>query len=100
MDHDLVQQPQLRCQLSKDPYRKIFTSRIFQARDLIQAVMIDLLEDWRKRLLDLGKIHYPAEMRIDITPHMHLNAKRMPVHACAFVSGRNIRQAVCGFDLK
>ena len=62
--------------------------------------MIDLLEDRRKRQLDLGKIHHPAEMGIDITPHMHLDAKRVPVHARAFVPGRNIRQAVRSFDLK
>jgi len=63
-------------------------------------MMIDPLEDRRKRQLDLGEIHHPAVVRIDITAHMHLDAKRMPMHARALVPRRNIRQAVCCFDLK
>lgn len=62
--------------------------------------MIEPFEQRLERGFEVGEIHDPAELGIERSLHVHLDAERMPMQARAFVPGRNVRQAVRGFDLE
>jgi len=47
-----------------------------------------------ERGLHVGEIHHPAEMRVHGAAHVDLDAKRMPVHPRALVTGGHVRQPV------
>ena len=97
---DLVQCRQRRLEGIPDPDRQHFAGRVFQPGDLVEAAMIQLLEDWRERGFDLGEIHDPARIGSRFAAHMHFDPKRMTVHARAFVAGWHARQPMRGFELK
>jgi hypothetical protein len=62
--------------------------------------MIDLFEYRRELPFHVGKIHDPAERRIRLAAHVHLDAERMAMQARTLVAWRDIRQPVRGFDMK
>ena len=62
--------------------------------------MVEPLEDRRKSLFDVGEVHDPAQLRIGLTAHMHLDPERVAVQARALVLGRNVRKPVRRLDLK
>ena len=62
--------------------------------------MIECIEDRRERLLDVSKVHDPAEMLIHRTRNVDFDTERMAVDARALVAGRHERQAVRCLDLE
>lgn len=94
------QQWQRWLQLRPDPARHIFAGRIVQSGDVIEIVVVELVVVRLERSFDLGEILDPAEQRIDRAGNMQLDAKRMPMQARAFVSGRHVRQPVCCLEGK
>lgn len=65
MNHNAAEQWQARLEHLPDPGREILAGRILQARHVIEVVMIQCIEDRGERPLDLGKVHYPAQLRIN-----------------------------------
>src|SRR5258705_14006742 len=61
---DPVQLGQGRLQRLPDPLRKPLAGGIFKARNVIEVAMVELLEDRRERLLDVGEVHDPAQLRV------------------------------------
>ena len=57
-------------------------------------MVVELIEDRRKRGFDIGEIHDPAFVDIQIPGHMNNNSERMAVQARAFMLSRQVRQAV------
>ena len=51
-----------------------------------------------KRGLQLGKIHDPPGMGIDFTGNLQAHHKGVAMQATAFVSFRDVRQVVGGFE--
>lgn len=62
--------------------------------------MIECIEDRRERLLDVRKVHDPAEMLIYWTRNVDFDTERMAVNARALVTGRYEWQAVRCLDLE
>jgi hypothetical protein len=60
--------------------------------------VIELLKDRTKRRANVAKVLYPAFGFNDWSSHMHLDTKGMSMQARALVRGRQIGQAMCGFD--
>lgn len=60
--------------------------------------MVELVIQRPKRLFDVGEIHDPAGVLAGLTFHVDLDPERMAMQARAFVSGRNVGQAVGGFQ--
>jgi len=100
MHDELAQCRQSRLEFPPDPARQIFAGRIFQARNVVEIMMIESLEQRRECRLHVGEVHHPSRFRARLAFDMDFDAERMPVQARAFVPGRNVRQAVRGFDLE
>lgn len=98
MHDDFREQRQLRPHFIPDPAREIFAGRIFQAGDLVQIVMIELIVGGLERRADIGEIHDPSGVWIDIAAKMQLDAKRVPMQSRAFVPGGHMRQAMRRLD--
>ena len=100
MDDHLAQCTERWLEPTPDPDRELLAGRILQAGNIVEAAMIDLLEDRRECRFDLGEIHHPAGMRLRFSRHMDFHAERMPVQPRAFVAGGHVRQAVRRLDLE
>ena len=99
--HDkLAQCRQCRFELAPDPACQVFAGRIFQARNVVETMMIEPLEQGLERSLHVSEVHYPSRFRARLALDMDFDAERVSVQARAFVSGWNIRQPVRGFDLE
>ena len=83
-----------------DPSREIFAGRVLEPFDVIEAMMIELVEQGLKGAPQFGEIHHPAGLLTNGTTDVDFDPERMPVHAGTFVPLRDIGQAVGGFDLK
>ena len=60
--------------------------------------MIKLIVDRLERGLHIREIHDPTGLRVDAATQVQLDAERMAMQARAFVTGRNVRQAMRSFD--
>ena len=98
MHDDFREQLQARLRLAPDPFRQILAGRIFQARNLVQQLMIDAIENRLERCAHVSEVHHPAGVRIDRPRYMQLDTKGMSVQTRALVPRRHVRQAMSGFD--
>ena len=62
--------------------------------------MVELLEDRSERLLDVGKVHDPTQVRVGLTAHVNFDPERVAVQTRALVRRRDMRKPVRRFDLK
>lgn len=79
MYNELAQRRQDRFEFAPDPPRQIFAGRIFQARNVVEITMIELLEQRRERRLHVGKVHHPTRFGARLTFYMDFDAKRVSV---------------------
>lgn len=100
MNYDAAEQRQARLQRAPDPGSEILAGRILQSRHFIEVMMVQCIEDRGERLLDLGKVHNPAPLRIDRSRYMDFDTERVAVQARTLVSDRNLGKAVRRFDLE
>src|SRR5215467_10006811 len=66
-----------------NPDRDVFCSRILESAHFVQALMIKLTQQGRKRPLNIGKIHHEAGRRFDRSIEPKLDSIRMPMHPMA-----------------
>ena len=83
-----------------DPDRQIFTSGILQPLNIIEVMVIELIIDRCKSRFNVAKVHNPTRLFPHRTFDGHCHEKGMAVETRAFVSYRNIRQAMCRLDTK
>lgn len=67
----LAQTIELILQPLPDPDRQVFAGGVVQAFNGIQIVMIELLEEWGKCLLDVGKVHDPTALSARLSGYIH-----------------------------
>jgi len=72
--------------------------RVFQALDLVEVGMIQLLEQRVHRAADAGVIVNPAEMGIDLTLDGDFDLEAVAVHLPAFVAGGDVGQRLGCFE--
>lgn len=98
MDHDLAQQGQGWLQPVPDPGRQPLAGRILQTFDVVEIVVIQLVVQRLERGLDVGEIHDPAGLRVEVAGDMDLDAEGMAMEARALVARRHVGQPVGGFE--
>jgi len=82
------------------PLRKILAGGVLEAFNLIEAMMIELVEQGLKGSPQVGKVHHPARFLTDRTADVDFNPERVSMHAGTFVPFRDIGKPMGRFDLK
>jgi len=82
------------------PLRKILAGGVLEAFNLIEAMMIELVEQGLKGPPQVGKIHHPARFLTNRATDMDFNPERVSMHAGTFVPLRDIGKPMSRFDLK
>ncbi|MNJ37905.1 hypothetical protein D3C77_327410 [compost metagenome] len=98
MNAHLGQFWQQRLDLVPDPFGDHFAGRVFQARNVVQVVVVQLFIQRLEDRLDLGKVANPASMRVQRAGQVQGNLERMTVQTAALVPFRNVRQTVCRLE--
>lgn len=62
--------------------------------------MVELVEQWLKRPLEVGEVHDPTAVSADLAADVYLDAKGVAMHACALVARGDIGKEVCSFYLE
>lgn len=83
-----------------DPPSEVFAGRVFKTVNVIQAVVVELVEQGLECLSQVGKIHHPARVLAYRATDVYFDAEGMAVQAGALVPFGNVGQPVRGFDLK
>ena len=97
---DFVQPGHLWFQSFPDPARYGLAGGVFQAGDLIQVVVVQLLVDRFKISLQLSEVHDPTSRLRSVVCHRQAHMERVPMQARALVSLWNIWEAVGCFKVK
>ncbi len=71
-----------------------------QALDVVQAMVVELFEQWLEGAPDIGEVHDPAAFRSRLPGDVHLDAEGVAVQACTLVSGWHVGEPVRGLDLE
>ncbi len=99
-NHDPAQAGEIADQPLPDPARQVFASWIFQTRDVVEIMVIELIEQGLERFFEIGEIHDPAAVATGIAGHVHFDPERMPVQAAALVIFGHVWQTMRRFNLK
>ncbi len=68
-----------RFHLLPDPLGKHFARWIFETRNVVQVVMIELLPNGPPNVIQIAKIDKPAGLRVDLAANGKFNLERMSV---------------------
>lgn len=91
MDANSRQLRQQGLELCKDPFGEVFASRIFQAWDVIQVVVIEPFIQGLEDRFDFGEVTYPADMGINFTFKVDSDAEGVAVQPSTFMPLGNVR---------
>jgi len=80
------------------PDRDCLGSRIGEAFDFIEKVVVQPRDQRIDDALQISEVDQPSHPLIDRTTHGHLAPERMPMHAAAFVPLRHIGQIMSGLE--
>ena len=87
-DYDFHQTWQLRFELVPDPAGQIFGGRIFQAGNVVEEVVVELIPKGLEGSLKIGKVLNPAAFRVVRAADGDFDFKTMAVEAVAFMPFR------------
>ncbi len=77
-----------------DEFCQDFAGGIFQAGNVVEHAVVELLDDRLDQPLDLPEIHHPAGLRIDRACNVNVHTVAVPVDRPALMAGRCVGQAV------
>ena len=77
-----------------NPSRQVLACGVFQAVNFVEIVMIEPLPERLECLGDFGVVNEPSCLRINLSAHADLAAKRMAVQPRALVAFRHAGQTV------
>src|SRR5690606_13117635 len=89
--HDLRQLRQPGLEARPDPGSEVLAGRVFQALDLVEVVVVKLAVDGLEARLELGEVHHPAELGIDLAGNVDFHAEGMAMQPGALVARRHVR---------
>mgnify|MGYP003363662242 CR=1 FL=1 len=98
MDADAGELWQQRFERLPDPFGEHFAGGIFQAGNLIEVVVIELLVKRLEDGLELGEVANPAGMGIGLTLDVDGDTEGVAVQATAFMARRHVGKPMCGFE--
>jgi len=99
-DDNFGEQRKLGFEFLPDPDGDVLAGWVFQARDFVQVVVVELLPVRFKKLGDIRVIYYPAEFRVTLAGNNDLRLKTVAVQSAALMRIRQQWQQVGGFKLK
>ena len=83
-----------------DPVREHLAGRVFEARDFVQVMMVELVVQRSKKGVQLAKIDEPAGVWIDRPFDGELDLETVAVKAKALVGLRQLGKPVSRFETK
>ena len=92
MDDHFAEAGAIRGEPSPEPDGEIFECRIFQAFDVVEAAVIELVDDFPRGLADFRMVIEPAHFRVHLALDRNFHAETVAVHPSAFVPRRHVRQ--------
>lgn len=73
MHGDLTQQWQRGLEPVPDPDGQMLAGWILETRDLVEVVVVELVIQGLERGLEVGEVHHPASLHIEVSGDMDLN---------------------------
>jgi hypothetical protein len=98
VDGNAMQERELRFEALPEPASDVFAGGVFEAGDLVEVVVIELVFEGLEDLLDVTEVHEPAGVRIDGAAEGEVDFEGVAVEAGAFVGGGNLGEAMSGFE--
>ena len=98
MDADGAEFRQQRLEFVPDPLGEDFAGGVFQARNIVEVVVVQALVERLEDRLDFREVTNPASVRVDLAAQVNRNLERVTVQAAAFVAVRYVGQAMGGFE--
>lgn len=89
-----------RFELLPYPFGNDFTGRVFQSRNFVQVVMIQLLIQWLEDRLYFSEVADPACVWIDLAFDIDGYAKGVAMQPSTFMPCGDMRESVSGFESK
>jgi len=86
----------MRREFLPEPGRHSFDSWIFEARNIVQVRVIQLVYQWLHRVADPRVIVDPTCLRIDFAFNRHFHFETVSMHLAAFVARRRFWQCLRG----
>ena len=83
-----------------DPASDDFAGGVFEAGDVVEVVVVELLVERAEGGVEVGEVADPAEGLVEVAADVDLDAEGMAVQARALVAGWDVGQLVCGFETK
>lgn len=83
-----------------NPNRNVFRSWILQTLNFIEAMVVELRNQWRKCGFDFEKIDNKPGNRIGRTHEAHFHPIGVAVHSMASMCRGNIRETVCSLKIE
>lgn len=100
MDANARQFGKKRFELLPDPFGNDFAGWVFQARDVIQIIVVELFVERFEDRLDLGEVTNPAGMGVNVAFDINRYTEGVPVQASAFMAFRDVGEVVSGLEHK
>src|SRR3954447_24875603 len=86
-DDDLAQPGQPQDELLPAPAREQLARRVGQALDLVEHLVVELADQRRDQLVDLGEVHDPSALGVELALDPKVDPVAVAVHARALVAG-------------
>ena len=81
-----------------DPAGEDFAGWVFEAGDVVEVVVVELIVERTEGSVEVGEVTDPAECFVEVAADVDFDAEGMAVQARALVAGGNVGQLVCGFE--
>lgn len=73
-----------------EPLCEVFAGRIFQARNIVEIVVVELVINRLEDRFDLRKVANPSGVRIDLSFDINGNTERVTMQTATFVALGNV----------
>ena len=83
-----------------EPAGDDFAGGVFEAGDVVEVVVVELVYEGLEGFLDIAEVHKPAGLRIDGATEGEVDLVGVAVQASALVAGGDFGEAIGGFEGK
>lgn len=80
-----------------NPLGQILRRRVLQSFNVVEAAVIQGVEDGLKGFLDVGKVNDPAKVRFHFSVDLNTHLERMAMHPSTLMAFGNVGQPMGAF---
>ena len=99
MDTDEFEQWEVGDELVVDPLCECFGCGIFEALDVVEAIVVELVDEWCGDFFDVAEVHEVAHFGVTFTFDNDVDFERVAVEAAAFVTVWELGKPMGGFEI-